>query len=184
MNVKTRRLVNMAVLVALATLLMVTIQIPLFTDFLKYDPSDIPMLIGGFWFGPVAGVIMVFLKAFLYLLVKGTSGPIGAFQNFMASGSFVFFASLYYQYNRSKSGAIIALLIGSVAMTIVMIPTNMFILPIWGIPKELVFDTIIRLITPFNLTKGLLSSFFTYVVYKRVKTILERMWGNEFYAKR
>ncbi len=183
MQSKTRKLVNMAVLVSLATLLMVTIQIPLFTDFLKYDPSDVPMLIGGFWFGPIAGATMVFVKAFLYLLIKGTSGPIGAFQNFMASGSFVFFAALYYQYDRSRKGAAIALVIGALAMTIVMIPTNMIILPIWGIPQEILMTTIIRVITPFNLTKGVISSVLTYIIYKRVKSVLEQMWGSDFVLK-
>ncbi len=179
MQSKTRRLVNMAVLVALAVLLMVTIQIPLFTDFLKYDPSDVPMLIGGFWFGPVAGAAMVFVKAFIYLFVKGVSGPIGAFQNFMASGSFVFFASLYYSRHRSRKGAAVALLIGSLAMTVVMIPTNRVILPIWGVPEEIVMDMILRVVTPFNLTKGLISSVLTYFVYKRVKSVLENLWGDE-----
>lgn len=180
MNSRTRRIVNMAVLVALATLLMVVIQIPLFTDFLKYDPSDVPMLIGGFWFGPVAGALMVFVKAFLYMLIKGTSGPIGAFQNFMASGSFVFFAALYYQSNRTRKGAAIGLVIGTIAMTLVMIPTNRVILPIWGIPQEMVMPMILRMVTPFNLVKGLISSVLTYFVYKRVKNILESMWGTNF----
>ncbi len=180
MNNRTRRVVNMAVLVSLATALMVTIQIPMFTDFLKYDPSDVPMLIGGFWFGPVPGLIMVGLKAFLYLLIRGVSGPIGAFQNFMASGSFVFFAAMYYQRDRSRRGAVIALAIGSVAMTLIMIPANMIILPIWGIPDEIVLPTILRFITPFNLTKGLISSLFTYFAYKRLKTILESLWGDSF----
>ncbi len=179
MRSKTRRLVNMAVLVAVAVILMSTIQIPLFTDFLKYDPSDVPLLIGGFWFGPVAGALMVFVKAFIYLFVRGVSGPIGAFQNFMASGSFVFFASLYYARNRTRKGAAVALAVGSLAMTAVMIPTNRVILPIWGIPEELVMDMIIRLVTPFNLTKGLISSLLTYFVYKRVKNILESLWGSE-----
>ncbi len=178
MNQRTRRLVNMAVLVAMAVLLMVTIQVPLFTEFLKYDPSDVPMLIGGFWFGPVAGAMMVFVKAFIYMLVKGVSGPIGAFQNFMASGSFVFFAALYYSGNRTKKGAAIALGVGAIAMTLIMIPTNLIILPIWGIPREIVLPTILRAITPFNLTKGLLSSLLTYFVYKRVRGLLETLWGT------
>ena len=167
MNSRTRKIANMAVLVALATALMVLIQIPLFTEFLMYDPSDIPLLIGGFWFGPIAGVIMAFVKAALYLALKGVSGPIGAFQNFMASGSFIFFSALYYRYNRTKFGAAIALIIGTLSMTLIMIPTNYLILPIWGVPKEQVTEMILKLTTPFNLTKGLISSVFTYLVYKK-----------------
>ncbi len=179
MQTKTRQLVNMAVLVTAATILMVIVQIPLFPSapFLKYDPSDIPLLIGGFWFGPLPGIIMVFMKAFLFLLIKGAEGPIGAFQNFMASGSFVFFASLYYQKARTRRGAIVALFLGSLAMTLIMIPTNYIVLPIWGIPKEIVPGFILKISTPFNLVKGLLSSIFTYLLYKRVKSILESLWS-------
>ena len=179
MQTKTRKLVNMAVLVTLAVALMVTIQIPLFPSapFLKYDPSDIPLLIGGFWFGPLPGLIMVFIKAFLFLLIKGAEGPIGAFQNFMASGSFVFFSSLYYRNRRTKHGAITALVLGAAAMTLIMIPTNYIILPIWGIPKEAVAGFVFKISTPFNLVKGALSSVFTYLFYKRVKSILESLWS-------
>ena len=120
---------------------------------------------------------MVFVKAFIYLFVKGVSGPIGAFQNFMASGSFVFFASLYYSQHRSRKGAAVALAIGSIAMTLVMIPTNRVILPIWGIPEEQVMPMILTVVTPFNLIKGLISSVLTYFVYKRVKSVLESMWS-------
>lgn len=178
MKISTRQLVNMAVLVALALVLMVTIQIPLLTDFLKYDPSDVPMLIGGFWFGPLAGAVMVFVKAFLYLFVKGVSGPIGAFQNFMASGSFVFFAALYYSRDRSRSGALKALVIGTLAMTLIMIPTNRVILPIWGVPEHLVMGTIWTAITPFNLIKGTINSILTFIVYKKVKSVLDTVWGR------
>ena len=53
------RLTRIAVLSALAALLML-LQIPYpLAPFLKYDPSGVPVLIGAFSLGPLAGIGVV-----------------------------------------------------------------------------------------------------------------------------
>ena len=55
---KTRKLTSMAILAALSVILVAAVHIPMPApiSFLEYDPADIPILICGFAFGPVAGL--------------------------------------------------------------------------------------------------------------------------------
>ena len=60
MNEKVRKLVTMAMLAALSIVLVYVIHFPIFpaASFLEYDPADIPILIGTFAYGPLAGVLL------------------------------------------------------------------------------------------------------------------------------
>ena len=57
---KIRKLVTMAMLAALSIVLVYVVHFPIFpaAPFLEYDPADIPILIGTFAYGPVAGIIL------------------------------------------------------------------------------------------------------------------------------
>ena len=52
------KLAKMAMLVAISIVLVMLIHFPIFpaVAFLEYDPADIPILIGTFAFGPIAGI--------------------------------------------------------------------------------------------------------------------------------
>ena len=57
---KTAKLSKMAMLAAISIVLVLLVHFPLIpaAAFLEYDPADIPIFIGTFAFGPVAGVIL------------------------------------------------------------------------------------------------------------------------------
>ncbi len=56
-------IVKIALLSAIAVVLtLVSMPIPIFPAFLKIDLGDLPALIGGFALGPVAGIIVEFIK--------------------------------------------------------------------------------------------------------------------------
>ena len=61
-NQKTNsaKIAKMAMLVAISIVLVMVIHLPIFpaVAFLEYDPADIPILVGAFAFGPVAGLIL------------------------------------------------------------------------------------------------------------------------------
>ena len=59
-NHNTVRLAKMGMLVAIAIVLVYFIHFPIFpaVAFLEYDPADIPILMGTFAFGPVAGILL------------------------------------------------------------------------------------------------------------------------------
>lgn len=178
MSQSIRRLVFLSLLIAMSYALMFALQIPLIpaAPYLKYDPSDVPTLLGGFLFGPVAGVVIAFVKALLFLITKGTSGPVGSIQNFAASGSFVLVAALIYRRWPQKWGVVLALLAGGLAMTIVMIPLNYYwALGAYGIPQAAHAGLIRTAITPFNLARGILSTLLTFPAFLALKIPLTRI---------
>ena len=67
------KMIKISLLAAIAVVLMY-FDFPIIPAFpwLKIDLSEVPALMGGFAYGPVAGGIIVILKVFLRFLIKGT----------------------------------------------------------------------------------------------------------------
>ncbi|MDS1029875.1 ECF transporter S component [Bacillota bacterium LX-D] len=173
----TKKLVRISLLAVISFLLMFTIEfpIPFFPPYLKYDPSEIPALIAAFAWGPWIGVLVEFLKNFLFFISgRSTAGIIGVVAAFLAGGTFVLVAGSIYEHKKTLARAIIALFVGSIAMTAVMTTANYFVLlPLWGIPTEKVLPLLTSAIIPFNLLKAAVSSLATFVIYKKVHSWLE-----------
>ena len=68
-NQKTNsaKIAKMAMLVAISIVLVMVIHLPIFpaVAFLEYDPADIPILVGAFAFGPVAGLILTVVTSLI-----------------------------------------------------------------------------------------------------------------------
>ena len=68
-NQKTQsvKIAKMAMLVAVSIVLVMIIHFPIFpaVAFLEYDPADIPILIGTFAFGPVAGITLTIVTSLI-----------------------------------------------------------------------------------------------------------------------
>lgn len=182
-----RRLVRLALLAAMAFLLMLweiqlTPLLPFIPAYLKYDPGDLPVLLGGFAFGPAAGVAVAWVKDLLFLLSgKSTAGWIGIGANFLASVAYVVPAAWLYRRLGSRWGLALAVLAGTLSTTAVMAAANYYVfLPLWGVPAEQVGGTIITAITPFNLIKGTLTGTLALVAYPRLAPAL----GDPVFAVR
>ena len=178
MNKQTRNLVLISMLAGMSYILMFVLQVPLIpaAPFLKYDPSDVPSLIGAFVFGPLAGVAISFVKATLFLLTKGTGGPIGATQNFLASASFALVAGLVYKKLPTKIGAIISMIAGGLAMTAVMhVSNDTWALTAWNVPEEAQSAMLLTAILPFNLARMAVSTIITFPIFIGVMPILKRL---------
>ena len=70
-------IVKIGLLSAIAVVLtLISMPIPIFPAFLKIDIGDLPALIGGFALGPVAGIIVEFIKNVFNFILKndGTGG--------------------------------------------------------------------------------------------------------------
>ena len=169
-NEKVRKLVVMAMLVAISVVLIYVIHVPLIpaVPFLEYDPADIPILIGAMAYGPVAGLILTVIASVIQgLTVSASSGPWGILMHIIATGVLTVVASTIYKFRRTRGGAVIGLLCGTLAMGLVMIPANHFITPIWmGAPASVVDSLILPGILPFNLLKAGINSVVTFLVYK------------------
>lgn len=179
---KTNRIVNIGLLSALAVLLTF-IHFPILPQapFLLYDPGDIPILIGGFMMGPGVGLIITLITSVLMALLTGQGGPIGALMHFLATGAFVATSSLVYIRNHTRKGALLGMALGGLAMTLIMIPANLIITPIYmGAPIEAVLKLLLPAIIPFNLLKALINSAITFIIYKTVVNFLRKEWRGKY----
>lgn len=86
-NLNNKKLTVLALLCAMAYLLMVTIKIPIIL-FLKYEPKDIIITLGGFLYGPAASVIISSVVSVLEMFTASDTGIIGLIMNILASCSF------------------------------------------------------------------------------------------------
>ena len=125
-----KNLVTIAVLSAVAAVLMY-LEFPLWfaPPFYELDFSEIPVLVGAFSMGPAAGFIIEALKIVLKLLLKGsTTMGVGDWANLLIGCALVIPASLIYMKNRTKKGAIIGLLVGTLTMAAVGCFLNAYVL--------------------------------------------------------
>lgn len=172
------KFIKISLLSAIAVMLMYfDFPIPFLPfPWLKIDLSDIPALMGGFAFGPVAGVLIELLKNLLILIVKGTgTGFVGEMANFIIGASLVFPAAWIYHKNKSKKTAFFGMLVGSLSMQVIGIIANVyFLLPAYGMkmaPNEIV-NYVTAGLLPFNGVKAIMVCGITYVVYKKVASII------------
>jgi riboflavin transporter FmnP len=166
MKFTTRKLTVLALLAAIATLLVwLNFPIPLFPTFLKFDFANIPVLIGTFAFGPIAGVLITLIASAIEAFLIVGDGPYGFIMHAIATSSQAIVAGLIYHYIRSRKGAVISLIAGTLTMAGVMMLANHFVTPIYtGMPTAAVDEMLIPLIMPFNLLKAGVNSIITFLV--------------------
>ncbi|PKM88129.1 MAG: ECF transporter S component [Firmicutes bacterium HGW-Firmicutes-12] len=173
---QVRQMVRIAMLSAIGIILFyfISFPLPLFPEFLTYDAGDIPAMVATFVMGPWAAVLIQFIKAFLGLLLGASkAGWIGATANFLAGGTMVLVSGLLYSRWKTRTMAIVSMVVGSAATAIVMGAVNYYwLFPIWGIPQNQLMPMLISATIPFNFVKFIISSFVTYLLYKKVKHLL------------
>jgi riboflavin transporter FmnP len=172
MNQKTKKLAVMAMLVALSVVMVYAVHFPIFpaAPFLEYDPADIPILIGAFAYGPVAGLILTIVAAVIQgVTVSAHSGLYGILMHIIATSTLVLVASGIYRIKHTRVGAVVGLICGTLAMGGIMMVANHFITPYFmGAPVEVVDAMLLPVILPFNLVKAGINSVITFLVYKVV----------------
>ena len=176
-NQKTQsvKIAKMAMLVAVSIVLVMIIHFPIFpaVAFLEYDPADIPILIGTFAFGPVAGITLTIVTSLIQgLTVSSVSGLYGIIMHILATSALVLVAGTIYRRNKTKKSAVIGLSAATAAMTVVMFFANMAITPAFtGFPLSAVMD-LMPFILLFNIVKAGINSVVTFLLYKRISPFL------------
>ncbi len=175
---KVNQLTRIGVLSGIAIILMIFIRFPLFpaAPYLTYDPSDVASLIAAFWLGAPAGVVVALIKNLLFLLLVGDGGPFGSLMNFVGAAAFAFTAGIIYRKHASISRLTLAIVAGSLAFIIIMIPANMIILPLFlktSLNSQLI-SGIITITTPFNVVKAIISGAVTFVIYLQLRKRFEK----------
>ena len=83
-------------------------------------------------------------------------------------------AGLIYKKNKTKKGAVIGLIAGSLAMVVTMFFANMIVTPLFmGLPLAAVME-LMPFILLFNLVKAGINSAVTFVLYKRISPFLHK----------
>ena len=169
-----KQMVMLALLAAIAYMMVTLIRIPVVL-FLKYEPKDVIITIGGFLFGPMASFTVSLLVSLLEMVTISETGPIGALMNLLSTCTFACTAAIIYKKKHTLGGAILALIGGTILMTIAMLLWNWLITPIYmGYPRDVVAGMLVPVFLPFNLLKAGLNSAFVLVLYKPLVTALRK----------
>jgi riboflavin transporter FmnP len=190
----TRGLTVIAMLSAIATVLML-FEVPLWfaPSFYKIDFSEVPVLIGAFALGPVAGVLIELIKILINLLINGTdSAFVGEIANFIVGCALVVPSAMIYHVRRTRKAAITGLAVGTVVFIVTGCLLNAYLLlPTYAKLFQMPIDSLVKMgtevnasitslstfviyaVAPFNLIKGVAVSLITIVLYKRVSRIIK-----------
>lgn len=174
----TKKMATMAMLAALAYVVMSVTRLPLMAaaPYLKYDPKDVVLVIGGFLYGPGAAAAMSLVVCLLEMFTLSESGIVGFLMNFMASTAFIVPASWIYHKKRTIGGAVAGLYRGVMLMTGTMLLWNWIITPFYEkIPREVVEAMLVPVFLPFNLVKGGMNMALSVLLYQPVNNALRRM---------
>lgn len=172
MYYKTRKITTVGMLCAVAYVVMILGRIPIVL-FLKYDPKDVIIAIGGLIFGPFTSFSVALIVSFAEMFTVSENGILGFLMNVISSCSFACTSAFIYKKSHKLSGAIIGLLCGWGCMVAVMLLWNYLITPIYlGYPREAVVKLLLPAFLPFNLIKGGLNAAITMLLYKPIVTAL------------
>ena len=174
MNDKTRRITTVAMLCAIAFATVSIGRVPVVL-FLKYDPKDTIIALGGFLFGPMTSFCVAVIVSIIEMMTISETGILGCIMNILSSCSFACVASTIYKRKKTLHGAIIGLAAGCITMVSVMLLWNYLITPIYmGYPREAVVQLLLPAFLPFNLLKGGLNAAFTFLLYKPIVHALRK----------
>ena len=178
-----------------AVLMLLNLSLPFAPEFLKFDISELPALFAGFFLGPLSGCGVVTVKILLKVLFQGSdTGYIGELMNVMGSICFILPASLIYRWKHTRQGALIAMTVSTVLVSAAFIFINAYIAfplysRLYGMPMDVIISmgtAVNPMITdlpslmlfsvfPFNLFKHGVTSFITYLIYKRTGNTLREI---------
>ena len=194
-SIKTRKLVEIGMLGAIATVLMLfEFPIPFIAPpFYELDFSEVPVLVGAFALGPMAGATIELVKILINLLINGTATAfVGEIGNYLLGCSFIIPAALIYKNRKTKKNALIAMIAGTIIMTVFGCILNAYVLlPTYAAAFGMPIDAIIGMgsainanindvmtfviiaVAPFNIIKGIVVSVITLLIYKHISPILK-----------
>lgn len=186
-----RNISRIAILGALGAVLL-SIN-PIAILFYKFDLGDLPCLIGAFAMGPIPAFFIQVIKIIIKLIFKPTSTKfVGEITAFIFSCALTIPAGYIYQRNRTRIGAIRAMVISSIIMVIVACLTNYyysipFYADLYQMPVSAIVSMgsniipiiknletfILYLVLPFNILQALLVDIITLLIYKRIVRLIK-----------
>ncbi len=187
-----KALVKIGMLAAVAVILMIfEIPLPFAPAFYEIDFSEVPVMVGCFAMGPLAGALIELVKILLNFVITGTdTAGVGELANFIIGCSLCVPAGLIYRRNRTRKNALIGMITGTLLMTVIGCVINAFVLlPTYAVAFGLSMDKLVAMgtavnsgitgistfvmfaVAPFNLLKGILVSVTVFLIYKKISPI-------------
>ena len=176
MKLSTKKLCVLALLASISFIVANSLYISIFpaAPFLKYEPKDVIITIGGFLYGPLASLLVSVVVSLPEMLISGT-GPIGGAMDILSTCSFACVAALLYKRKHTLSGAVSGLALGSVLMVAAMLLWNWLVTPWYmGVERAMVEGMLVPIFLPFNLLKAGFNSALVLFLYKPVVTALRK----------
>jgi riboflavin transporter FmnP len=91
-----------------------------------------------------------------------------------ATGTYVIVAGNIYRHGKTKKGAVLALVCGTLAMAPSWFPQTLCHTLLHRWPRAAVAELLLPGIIPFNLVKAGINSVVTFFVYKRVSHLIHK----------
>lgn len=173
-----------------AVLMMLSFNVPLMPSFIKFDFSELPVLIASFAIGPLGGAAVALIKNLINLIFT-TTGGVGELSNFILSCIFVVTAGTIYKHHKTRKGAAVAALIGALTMAVAGVFSNYFIIyPLFsliGWKSEMVlglyqavnpnirnlWQALFIFNMPFTFIKGMVTFALSLPIYKKLSPIIK-----------
>ena len=170
-----KQMVMLALLASIAYLIVSLVRVPVVL-FLKYEPKDVIITIGGFLMGPMAVLISSSVVALIEMFTISDTGIIGCIMNFLSTCAFAVPAAFVYKRRHTMSGAIAGLVTGTVVMVCTMLLWNYLITPLYmtGTSRSDIAGMLVPVFLPFNLLKAGLNSSFILLLYKPLVVSLRK----------
>lgn len=192
-----RELVTIAIFASMSIMFYLTFKfsIPFLPEFLQFNLSNLPVILGAFLLGRKGGVLIVLIRTIIVLPFSATFF-VGELADLIISLSIVCVGTFLYNKNRTKKGAVVSLISISITWMGISLLANYFIL----IPayvqlmfggNEQVFVSILSIIPnitvdnyiwkylllgalPFNAIISISVCLITFVTYKKLSILFHK----------
>lgn len=173
-NTHTKTVTVTAMLSAMAYAAVCLGRVPVVL-FLKYDPKDIIIALGGILWGPAAALRVSAAVSLLEMVTISENGVWGCIMNILSTCSFALPAALLARKRRTRRGLALGLLAGGLSMVASMLLWNYLFTPYYlGYPREAVARLLLPAFLPFNLLKAGLNGLGTFLLSPPVAGALTR----------
>lgn len=193
-NSKVRNIAQIGMLGAIAVILMLfEIPLPFAPSFYEIDLSEVPVMVGCFVMGPLAGAAIEFIKILLNFVINGTvTAGVGEFGNFLIGCAMIVPAGMIYRKLHTRKGAIVGMTVGTIFMTVAGCFINAYLLlpayaKAFGMPIDALVGRgtavnpkitsltsfVMFAVAPFNLLKGVIVSVIVFLIYKKIRPVFQ-----------
>ena len=150
-------------------------------EFLKLDFSNVPVMLGGFALGPVAGIIIAVLKELLHALTVGHTAFVGEAANTIFVISYMIVPATVYKKHKGRKVVILTLIIGCILQSLVSLPVNYLLtFPAFSLAFGGSWESGHKLFIAtwywallFNFIKTVIVSATTMIIYKPLSLLIK-----------